>query len=57
MECDIPLRKPAVKRNSEKHLLRNAFVAKSGNMLKSEFPMVLRMTDQTAAFGAKVFQS
>ena len=57
VECDIALRKPAVKREREKHLFRNACEDKSGNILESEFPVVLRMPDETTAFGAQVFQS
>jgi len=45
MERDIALRKAAVKRKSEKHFLWNALVDKSGNILKSKSPVVLRMPD------------
>ena len=45
MKRDIAVRKAAVKRKCEKHLLRNALVDKSGNILKSKYPVVLRMPD------------
>ena len=45
MERDITVRKTAVKRKSEEHLLWNTLVNKSGNILKSKFPVVLRMPD------------
>jgi hypothetical protein len=44
MEHDIALRKVPVKRKSEEYLLRNALVDKSVNILKSKFPVVLRMS-------------
>jgi len=44
MKHDIALRKVPVKRKSEEYLLRNTFVDKSGNILKSKFPVVLRMS-------------
>ena len=57
MKCDMALWKTAVKRECEKHLFRNACEDKAGNILEAEFPVVLRMPDQTAAFGAQFFQS
>ncbi len=57
VEGDIALRKAAVKRKSEKHPLWNALEDKSGNILKAKSPVVLRVPDQTAAFGVQVFQT
>jgi hypothetical protein len=57
MERDSTVREAAVKRKSEKHLWWNALEDKPGHILKSKFPVVLRVPDKTAAFGAQVFQS
>ena len=57
MEGDNTVREAAVKGKGEKHLWWNALVDKSGDILKSKFPVVFGMPDQTTAFGAQVFQS
>lgn len=44
VEHDIASRKVPVKRKSEEYLWRNTLVDKSGNILKSKFPVVLRMS-------------
>ena len=53
MKHDIALGKVPVKCKSEEYLLWNACVAKSGNILKSKFSVVLRMSHEAAAFGAQ----
>ena len=57
MECDRTVRIVSVERKREKDLLWNALEDKSGDILKSKFPVVLRMPDQAAAFGTQALQS
>jgi len=56
MERDITLRIAIVKRKSKKYLLWNPFENKPGHILKSEFLVVLWMSDKTAALGTYLFQ-
>lgn len=57
METDMSPRKVAIERKSEKHLLWNAFENRPIRVPKPESWVVLRMPDQTAAFGGQIFQS
>jgi len=57
MERDIALGKAPVERKGKERLFWNALVDKSGNILKSKLPVVLRMPDEAAAFGIHGFQS
>jgi hypothetical protein len=53
MEHDIALREMSMKRKSDERPVRNAFVDEFVNILKSEFPVVLRMSHWTTTLGAE----
>lgn len=57
VERDVALGNVIIKKRSEEHLLRHAFIYKPRNILESQFSVVIRMPDKTATLGIGPIES